>query len=84
VEKHGTKQVAQAYLDFLYSPAGQTLVAKHFYRPRHEKDVPAELLKKFSKTELFTVEQVFGGWKKAQAEHFNDGGVFDQIYSVGK
>lgn len=83
-EKHGTRAVAEAYLKFLYSPTGQTLAAKHYYRPRYNKDVPEELLKKFAFAELFTVDQVFGGWHKAQDEHFKDGGIFDQIYSVSK
>jgi sulfate transport system substrate-binding protein len=84
VDKHGTREVAEAYLNYLYTPAGQAMVAKHFYRPRNAKDVPEELLKKFSFAEFFTVDEAFGGWQKAQTEHFNDGGVFDQIYSAAK
>ncbi|HEY4761975.1 MAG TPA: sulfate ABC transporter substrate-binding protein [Thermoguttaceae bacterium] len=80
VDKHGTQEVAEAYLQYLYSPVGQTLAAKHYYRPRDTKDVPGELLKRFPKLELFTVDDVFGGWQKAQATHFEDKGVFDQIY----
>ena len=83
-DKHGTREVAEAYLHYLYSPTGQTLAAKHFYRPRYAKEVPEELLKKFAFAELFTVEEVFGGWHKAQAEHFADGAIFDQIYSSVK
>jgi sulfate/thiosulfate transport system substrate-binding protein len=79
VEKHGTQKAAEAYLKYLYSPEGQTIAAKHYYRPRDEKSVPAEYLKQFTKVELFTIDDVFGGWEKAQPEHFNDGGVFDQI-----
>lgn len=79
-EKHGTQKVAEAYLKYLYSPEGQTLAAKHYYRPRDTKSVPAEHLKRFSSVELFTIDDVFGGWEKAQPKHFGDGGVFDQIY----
>jgi len=79
VEKHGTREVAEAYLKYLYSPEGQTLAAKHYYRPRDEKSVPAEYLKQFSKIELFTINDVFGGWRKAQSQHFADGGVYDQF-----
>jgi sulfate transport system substrate-binding protein len=84
VNKRGTREVAEAYLKFLYTPAGQKIVAKHFYRPRYAKDVPDELLKKFSFAEFFTIDEAFGGWQKAQTEHFKDGGIFDQIYSVAK
>ena len=79
VDKRGTRKVAEAYLEYLYSPTGQALAAKHGYRPRNTKGVAEESMKRFPKVELFTVDDVFGGWKKAQAEHFNDGGVFDQI-----
>ena len=72
--------MAAAYLRYLYSPEGQTLAAKHFYRPRDTKSVPEEYVKRFPKVELFTVDDVFGGWQKAQKEHFDDGGIFDQIY----
>ena len=79
VDKSGTRAVAEGYLNYLYSPEGQAIVAKHYYRPRDTKSVPEELLKRFSSVELFTVDDVFGGWQKAQAEHFDDGGIFDQI-----
>lgn len=79
VEKHGTREVAEAYLKYLYSPEGQAIAAKHYYRPRDTTSVPAEYLKNFAKVELISIDDVFGGWKKAQPEHFNDGGVFDQI-----
>lgn len=79
VDKRGAREVAEAYLRYLYSPEGQTLAAKHYYRPRDVKSVPAENLKHFSKLDLFTIDDVFGGWEKAQPEHFNDGGIFDQI-----
>jgi sulfate/thiosulfate-binding protein len=80
-EKHGTRQVAQAYLEYLYSPAGQRIVAKHYYRPVFRTFVPEEDLARFPKVECFTIDEVFGGWQKAQQEHFSDGGVFDQIYT---
>lgn len=78
VAKHKTEKVAKAYVDFLYSAAGQKLIAKHHYRPRDEKAAQGSPL---AKLELFTVDQVFGGWKTAQKTHFDDGGSFDQIYS---
>ena len=80
VEKHGTRAVAQAYLEYLYSPKGQVLAAKHYYRPFNRKGVPAEYLKRFPEVELFRIDEAFGGWQKAQKEFFDDGGVFDQIY----
>jgi len=83
-EKHGTAEVAKAYLEYLYSPQGQQLAAKHFYRPVNSESVSAEQLAPFAKVELFTIDEAFGGWQKAQAEHFNDGGVFDQLYQPGK
>jgi sulfate/thiosulfate transport system substrate-binding protein len=80
VDKHGTRKEAEAYLNFLYTPEGQKLVAKHFYRPTDSKDVPEELMKQFRPVEMFNIDEVFGGWKKAQKEHFDDGGTFDQIH----
>jgi len=80
VDKHGTRKVAEAYLEYLYSPTGQTLAAKHYYRPRTWDATAEEYRTRFRQVELFTVDDVFGGWKKAQAEHFDDGGVFDQLY----
>ncbi len=79
VDRKGTRAVAQAYLEFLYSPEGQEIIAKNYYRPRLE-EVATKYAKAFPKTELFTVDELFGGWQKAQKIHFNDGGVFDQIY----
>jgi len=79
VDKHGTRAVAEAYLQYLYSPEGQELAAKHFYRPRLS-EVAERYADKFAKVPLFTIDEVFGGWKTAQATHFADGGVFDQIY----
>ena len=80
VDKLGTRRTAEAYLQYLYSPAGQQIAARHHYRPCLPEKVDQDLLAQFSKIELFTVEAVFGGWQKAQREHFNDGGVFDEIY----
>jgi sulfate transport system substrate-binding protein len=80
VDRKGTRAVAQAYLEYLYTPEGQALAAKHYYRPR----VRAALAKapvKFVDLELVTIDEAFGGWQKAQKAHFADGGVFDQIYS---
>jgi sulfate/thiosulfate transport system substrate-binding protein len=78
-DKHGTRKVADAYLKYLYSPEGQDIAGKHYYRPRDEK--AAEKYKaQFSEVKLFTIDQVFGGWASAQEVHFKDGGVFDQIY----
>jgi sulfate transport system substrate-binding protein len=82
VEKHGTRAVAQAYLEFLYSAEGQEIAARSFYRPRDPR-VAAKYSDRFPKIELVTVDAVFGGWQKAQAVHFADGGVFDQIYMPG-
>jgi len=81
-ERHGTRAVAQAYLEFLYGAEGQEIAARNFYRPRDAK-VAARYAAKFPKIELVTVDGVFGGWQKAQATHFADGGVFDQIYVPG-
>jgi len=80
-EKRGTTKVAQAYLEFLYSPVGQKLAARHYYRPSEPQHADPADLERFTKVELFTIEDVFGGWQKAQKTHFADGGVFDQIYS---
>ena len=80
VDKHGTRAVAEAYLEYLYSPAGQRLIARHYYRPVSPADVDPKDLARFPEVERFTVDQLFGGWQKAQATHFADGGTFDQIY----
>ncbi len=79
VDKRKTREVATAYLEFLYSPAGQEIAAKHYYRPRLA-EVAARHAGTFVKTELFTIDDVFGGWQVAQKKHFADGGIFDQIY----
>jgi sulfate/thiosulfate transport system substrate-binding protein len=81
VEKHGTRDLAEAYLQYLYTPVGQKLAAKHYYRPYQPEHANPEDLKRFPKLELFTVKDKFGGWAKAQKEHFDDGGTFDQIYT---
>ncbi|MCU1719450.1 sulfate ABC transporter substrate-binding protein [Pseudomonas sp. 5P_3.1_Bac2] len=81
VDKKGTRKVAEAYLNYLYSEEGQRIAAKHFYRPRNQ-DVAAEFSKQFPSLKLVTIDQDFGGWKTAQPKFFNDGGVFDQIYQA--
>jgi sulfate transport system substrate-binding protein len=80
VAKHGTRKQAEAYLRFLYSPEGQRLAAKHFYRPAEPDKVGAAELARFPKLPLVTIDAAFGGWKQAQAAHFADGGFFDRIY----
>jgi len=82
-DKHGTRAVAEAYLKELYSPEGQEIAAKHYYRPRNA-DVLAKHKATFPDIQLFTVDELFGGWKKAQPTHFNDGGLFDKIYKPSK
>jgi sulfate transport system substrate-binding protein len=82
VDKHGTRKVAEAYLKYLYSDEAQEIAAKNFYRPRDEK-VAAKYASQFAPVNTFTVDDVFGGWSKAQETHFKDGGVFDQIYAPG-
>ena len=79
VDKHGTRKAAEAYLNFLYTPAGQKLAAKHYYRPRKPELAEAADVARFPKLPLFTLDSVFGNWGKAQATHFADGGVFDQV-----
>jgi len=81
--RHGTLAAAQEYLHYLYSPEAQDLIGRHHYRPSD----PAALAKyaaKFPRLELVTIDSEFGGWKKAQAEHFADGAIFDQIYVLGR
>lgn len=80
VDKKGTREVAQAYLEYLYSDEGQNIAAKNYYRPRNQA-VAKQYENVFPKVNLFTIDEVFGGWTKAQKTHFADGGVFDQIYS---
>jgi sulfate transport system substrate-binding protein len=78
-KKRGTTAVAKAYLEYLYSEEGQDIAGRHFYRPTDPK-AAAKYARQFSKVELFTIDQAFGGWAKAQKDHFDDGGFFDQIY----
>ncbi len=78
-EKHGTTEVAKAYLEYLYSPEGQEIAGKNYYRPV-DPAVAARFARQFPRVNLFTIDEVFGGWTKAQKTHFADGGVFDQIY----
>jgi sulfate transport system substrate-binding protein len=80
VKRHDTAEVAKAYLEFLYSPEGQEIAAKNFYRPRSE-EVAKKYADKFPKLTLFTIDDVFGGWQKAQKTHFDSDGIFDQIQS---
>lgn len=79
VDKKGTREVAEAYLEFLYSDAGQNLAGKHFYRPSNP-EVLAKYQSQYPKLELFTIDEVFGGWGPATKKFFDDGAVFDQIY----
>ncbi|MET0582882.1 MAG: sulfate ABC transporter substrate-binding protein [Pseudoxanthomonas sp.] len=79
VDKHDTREVAQAYLQYLYSPEGQKIAARHYYRPRYPQYADPADIARFPKVELVTIEGVFGSWAKAQATHFAEGGVFDQI-----
>jgi sulfate/thiosulfate transport system substrate-binding protein len=83
VDKRGTREVAAAYLQFLYSEQGQQLAARHHYRPRSEAIATAHA-DKFPKLELFTIDEAFGGWASAQDVHFADGGIFDGIYKPGR
>jgi sulfate/thiosulfate transport system substrate-binding protein len=83
VDRKGTRAVAEAYLQYLYSPEGQEIAAKRHYRPRDEK-VAAKYASSFAKVKLFTIDEVFGGWQNAQKTHFADRGLFDQIYTPGR
>ena len=83
VDKRGTRKVAEAYLQYLYSDEGQDIAGRNYYRPRDGKAV-AKYAKSFTKVALFTIDDVFGGWQKAQKTHFADGGVFDKIYQPKK
>jgi sulfate/thiosulfate transport system substrate-binding protein len=80
VDKKGTRAVAQAYLEYLYTPEGQEIAARNYYRPRVEA-VAKKFTSTFPRVNLVTIDEVFGGWQKAQRVHFADGGVFDQIYA---
>jgi len=81
-KKHGTEKVAKAYLEYLYSPVGQRLAAKHYYRPSNPKHADAKDIARFPKLKTFTINEVFGSWEKAQKTHFADDGVFNQIYTI--
>ena len=83
VDKKGTRKVAEAYLQYLYSPEGQEIAARHYYRPRDAK-VAEKYAQQFAKVNLITIDDVFGGWEKAQKTHFADGGTFDQIFEPGR
>ena len=80
-KEHGTEELAKAYLDHLYSPEGQEIVAKHYYRPRDAK-VAAKYTSQFRKVKLWTLASEFKDWRTVQKTHFDDGGVFDQIYTT--
>src|SRR5690606_30392179 len=82
VDAKGTREPATAFLEQLYSPEAQAIIARNFYRPRHTDGIPAETLALFPDIELVTVNAEFGGWAVAQPTHFDEGGVFDQIYSA--
>ena len=82
VDKKGTRKVAEAYLKYLYTPEAQEIIAKHYYRPRNTQ-VAAKYKSRFPNVKLFTISN-FGGWKQAQANHFNDGGLFDQTFEAAK
>lgn len=83
VDRRGTRKLAQAYLQYLYSDEGQEIAAQNYYRPINEK-IAKKYATQYPKLKLFTIEEVAGGWTKAQKAHFSDGGVFDQIYLPGK
>lgn len=82
-DRKGTRAVAEAYLQYLYTPEGQEIAARHHYRPRDAK-VAAKYANRFAKVTLFTIDELFGGWQKAQKTHFADRGTFDQIYRPGR
>lgn len=80
-DKRGTRALATAYLEYLYSDEGQEIAARHYFRPRNES-ILARHRDRFRTLDLFTIDEIFGGWKQAQSRHFNDGALFDQIYGV--
>lgn len=82
VDRRGTRDLAEAYLKFLYTEKGQELAAKHYFRPRSERALGLHAAQ-FAAVELFTVEEIAGGWKQAHATHFADKALFDQIYQPG-
>jgi sulfate transport system substrate-binding protein len=81
VDRKGTREVAQAYLEYLYTKEGQEIAAKHYYRPR-DSEVAEKYAGQYPQVKLFTVDEAFGGWQNAQKTHFEDGGTFDQIYGI--
>lgn len=83
VDRHGTRKTAEAYLQYLYSDEAQEIIAKNYYRPSSEK-IASKYSAQYARIKLFTVNELFGGWTKAQKTHFADGGVFDQLYQPGK
>ena len=83
VDKHGTREAAEAYLEWLYSPTGQRLAARHYYRPADPQHADTGDLARFPEVERVRIADIFGGWQQAQQVHFNDGGIFDQIYVPG-
>ncbi|MBN1942787.1 MAG: sulfate ABC transporter substrate-binding protein [Phycisphaerae bacterium] len=83
VEKHGTRQAAEEYLKYLYSPEGQKIAAKHYYRPVDSQYADPADLERFPKVQQVRIDEVFGGWQEAQKTHFNEGGLFDKIYQPG-
>ncbi|TSH90749.1 sulfate ABC transporter substrate-binding protein [Verticiella sediminum] len=82
VERKGTGEAAQAYLEYLYTPEAQEIIARNYYRPR-DATVAAKYADQFPKVELVTIDEAFGGWRDAQKTHFADGGTFDQVYTAG-
>lgn len=83
VKRRGTEEVARAYLEFLYTPEGQEIAGRNFFRPRNA-EVAARFASQFARVRFVTIDDVFGGWTKAQPEHFGEGGSFDQIYGAGR
>ena len=84
VDAKGTREQAQAYLEFLYTPKAQAIIAKNFYRPRKPEAADPKDIANFPKVELITIDELFGGWAKAQPTHFGDGGTFDQLYKPAR
>jgi sulfate/thiosulfate-binding protein len=84
VDSAGTRAAAQAYLEFLYTPGAQTVIAKHFYRPANPEGAAKTDLDRLPQMKLFTIDQMFGGWDEVQTRHFGDGGIFDEIVRAGR
>jgi sulfate/thiosulfate transport system substrate-binding protein len=83
-DRRGTREIAEGYLKYLYSPEGQRIIARHYYRPAYPQYADPDDLRRFPSLELVTIDEAFGGWQDAQKTHFADGGVFDQIYLLDK